>query len=434
MEELRKRLQPRLLPQYTPHKPTPKQAAFLLLPNEEAFYGGAAGGGKSDALLMAALQYVDQPNYSAILFRRTFQDLALPGALLERSHDWLNGTDAVFKEKDHRWYFPSGATLSFGYMEHEKDKYRYQSSEFQFVGFDELTQFSETQYRYLFSRLRRLETSQIPIRMRGAANPGGVGHEWVRQRFVVEGKTQGRIFIPAGLRDNPYLDQETYRNSLMNLDTLERAQLLDGDWSAKQAGSLFDRSWFVDRIVDRVPEGVAVLRRVRYWDLAATDNVDSNYTVGVLMALGDDGNFYLLDITRFKGTPQVVERRVAATAVRDGKLRTVIWMEQEPGSGGVNTIDHYRRRVLRGFVFKPDKPTTNKTNRARPFSAACEGGLVYLCRGTWINTFLDELEAFPNTEDKDQTDSAAAAFVRVSSRTIAGSRGSRRRAASGIWS
>jgi predicted phage terminase large subunit-like protein len=319
-------------------------------------------------------------------------------------------------------------------MEHEKDKYRYQSSEFQFIGFDELTQFSETQYRYMFSRLRRLQGSEIPIRMRGAANPGGVGHEWVRQRFVVEGKANNRIFIPAGLKDNPHLDRETYTQSLMNLDALERARLLDGDWGAKMQGSMFHREWFSDKILDAVPSGVSILRRVRYWDLAATDNIDSNYTVGVLMALGDDGNFYVLDIQRFKATPGRVERQIQMQAQIDGKLRTTIWMEQEPGSGGVNTIDHYRRRVLRGYVFKNDRPTVRKAERAKPVSAACEGGLVFLIRGPWINPFLDELEAFPNTEDKDQTDAFSGAFIKVSSRTHAGGRSSRRRKASSIWS
>jgi predicted phage terminase large subunit-like protein len=433
MEALRTKLQPRLLDAYMPHKPTPKQAAFLLLPHEEAFYGGAAGGGKSDALLMAALQYVDQPDYNAILFRRTFQDLSLPGALIDRATDWLHSTDARWLDKDKRWTFPSGATLSFGYLEHEKDKFRYQGSEFQFIGFDELTQFTESQYRYLHSRIRRLEGSTIPLRMRGAANPGGVGHEWVRQRFVVEGRKHRRIFIPAGLKDNPHLDQVEYRKRLQNLDTLERLQLLHGDWSAKQAGSLFDRLWFQDKIIDSVPDGVAVLRRVRYWDLAATDNHDSDYTVGLLIALGEDGNYYVLDLQRFRATPQIVERRIQEQAYKDGKLKTVIWMEQEPGSGGVNTIDHYRRRVLRGFVFKPDKPTGKKTERARPVSAASEGGLVFLIRGTWINSFLDELEAFPNAEHKDQVDAFSGAYIKVSSRTIAGGRRTSRRPSRSLW-
>ena len=194
------------LTQFIPHQPTAKQAAFLWLPNREALFGGAAGGGKSDALLMAALQYVDIPNYAALLLRRTYADLALPGAIMDRAEQWLTGTNARWNQQEKTWYFPSGSTLTFGYLQHEKDKYRYQSSEFQFIGFDELTQFTETMYTYLFSRLRRLENSNVPLRMRGATNPGGIGHAWVHERFVVSAKT-GRIFIPAKLADNPYLDQ-----------------------------------------------------------------------------------------------------------------------------------------------------------------------------------------------------------------------------------
>ncbi len=188
---------------WIPHDPTPKQAEFLLMPDLEVLFGGSAGGGKSEALLMAALQYVDVPGYAAILFRRTYTDLALPGALMDRAHEWLQGTAAKWSEKNKTWTFPSGATLSFGYLENENDKYRYQSAEFQFIGFDELTQFTETQYLYLFSRLRRLEGSKIPLRMRAASNPGGVGHEWVKQRFIVGDKP----FVPASLDDNPYIDR-----------------------------------------------------------------------------------------------------------------------------------------------------------------------------------------------------------------------------------
>jgi hypothetical protein len=89
---------------------------FLLLNNEEALYGGAAGGGKSDAMLMAALQYVDVPGYNAILFRRTFQDLALPESLMDRSLQWLGGSDAKWNSSTHTWTFPSGARLAFGYL------------------------------------------------------------------------------------------------------------------------------------------------------------------------------------------------------------------------------------------------------------------------------------------------------------------------------
>ncbi|MCB0042872.1 MAG: terminase family protein [Caldilinea sp.] len=166
---------------YIPHKPTPKQWAFLLLPHREAFFGGQPGGGKSDALLMGALQYADVPGYSALLLRRTYADLALPGALMDRSLEWLVGTDARWNSTTKTWTFPSGATVTFGYLENEKDKFRYQGAEFQYVGFDELTQFSETQYTYLFSRLRRLAGVNIPLRMRSAGNPPMTAEgQWVK--------------------------------------------------------------------------------------------------------------------------------------------------------------------------------------------------------------------------------------------------------------
>ena len=93
---------------------------------------------------MAALQYIDVPGYRALLFRRTFADLNLPGALMDRARDWLGGTPARWNAHDHVWTFPSGASLTFGYLETERDKYRYQSSELQYIGFDELTQFGES--------------------------------------------------------------------------------------------------------------------------------------------------------------------------------------------------------------------------------------------------------------------------------------------------
>lgn len=216
------------------HRPTAKQAAFLLLACREALYGGAAGGGKSDALLLAALQYVDVPGYAALLLRRSLTDLNLPGALLDRTHEWLRGTTARWSANDKTYHFPSGATLSFGYLEREADKYRYQSSEFQFIGFDELTQFQESEYTYLISRLRRPLGMCVPLRMRSASNPGGIGHDWVRHRFVDAPSHQSgdRVFIPARLSDNPFLDQDHYRRGLESLDALTRSQLLDGTWDS----------------------------------------------------------------------------------------------------------------------------------------------------------------------------------------------------------
>lgn len=218
---------------YIPHAPHPHQHAFLWLDVEEALYGGAAGGGKSDALLMAALQYVDQPDYAALLLRKTYAQLKRPGALLSRARQWLAPTDAKWVDEEKTWFFPSGATLSFGHLQHSIDRENYQGAEFDFIGFDEGGQFDEDDYLYLFSRLRRLVGSIIPGRMRLGSNPGGIGHEWVKKRFVVRASRGDRVFIPAKLEDNPSLDQDDYRRKLAKLNPVLRAQLENGDWDVR---------------------------------------------------------------------------------------------------------------------------------------------------------------------------------------------------------
>jgi predicted phage terminase large subunit-like protein len=398
---------------WLPQQPTARQAAFLYLTCPEALYGGSAGGGKSSALLMGALQFVDVPGYSALLLRRSYADLSLPGALMDRAGDWLSGTAAKWSDKTKSWQFPSGATLSFGYLENENDKYRYQSSEFQYVGFDELTQFSETQYRYLFSRLRRLKASRVPLRMRSASNPGGGGHDWVRRRFLDEGAAHGRVFVPARLDDNPHLDRQQYVASLSQLDPITRAQLLAGDWSVRHGGNIFRREWFCD-FADQPPRD---LRLVRSWDLAATEakpGRDPDWTAGVLMGRDPDGMFWICDVRRTRSTPQAVERLVCATAELDGPEVEVL-IEEEPGSAGKALSQRYAR-LLAGFHVRFERPTGDKTTRAMPLSSQAEAGRVALVRGPWVGPFLDEAEAFPLGGHDDQVDAASMAFAKLAAR------------------
>lgn len=448
---------PRMCEEYMLHTPHPPQQVFLTLKGREALFGGAAGGGKSDALLMAALQYVDVPGYSALLLRRTWPDLVRPNAIMDRARQWLENTDAQPRDGGREWRFPSGARLTFGYLQYDKDKYKYQSAEYQFIGFDELTQFQESVYEYMFSRLRRpalpclvcktplrkapgpgnfkhlnkdyenhkgvpdpkvlaqygpakqdgLTLFDVPLRMRSATNPGGIGHVWVRDHFIApETRSPKATFLSSLLRDNPALDKREYEMSLAHLSPVERERLLNGDWDVMEEGAMFQRDWF--QVVDDYPRKARV---VRCWDLASSDG-KGDYTAGALVSLTDDGLWYIEDIVRGQWSPLQVEKVILQTAIRDGQ-NIPIRMEQEPGSSGVNTIDHYRRNVLVGYDFDGVRPTGSKSERARPLASAAEAGNVHIVKARWNQDWLDEAALFPAAPNDDQVDAVSAAVAHL---------------------
>lgn len=391
---------------YIPHEPTRRQQAFLLLTFREVLYGGAAGGGKSDALLMAALQYVDVPRYAALLLRRTFPQLTKADGLVPRSHEWLSNTDAKWHGEGNRWDFPSGARLEFGHLQYEKDKYNYQGPAYQYIGFDELTQFSRSMYLYLSSRLRRLEGSPVPLRLRGGSNPGGEGHDWVRERFVdIKSRESGAAFLPARLRDNPYLDRTDYAETLSRLEPYERQMLLEGDWDARPPSSIFRREWF--EIVEALPAGLEERRR---WDLASTAvaaGKDPDWTAGVRGGRAG-GIFYVTDVRRTRADPAGVERFVSGTASEDGRGVPIV-IEQEPGSAGKALIHHYVTNVLPRFAVRGKPTTGSKLSYWAPLAAQAEAGNVKLLRASWNVEFLRELEHLQRDDSHSHDDEADAA-------------------------
>ena len=419
LRELAKLTTPRLN-RYIPHRPHPKQQAFLLLGHSEGFYGGSGGGGKSAALLMAALQYADVPGYSALLLRKTFAQLVKGSALIPLSQEWLTQSDASFNGETKAWTFPSGARLEFGYLASDSDRFNYASAEYQFIGFDEVTDFTEASYRFLFSRLRRREGMGVPLRVRSASNPIGPGFEWVKHRFVDPGAPD-RPFIRAKLSDNPSLDQDGYRQSLSHLDPITRAQIENGDWTARHGGSIFRREWF--EIVDELPAQASL---VRYWDLAASTPVegeDPDWTVGCLMARSREGVFYIADVARARLRPQPRDALIRQTAMLDGKHVPVLF-EQEPGASGVSQTHYFVTSLLPGWQVAGERPTGEKIVRAAPLSSQAEAGNVKLLRGAWNAVFLDELEAFPvSCAHDDQVDAASGAFARLAQGRMPGDYG-----------
>ena len=222
------------------------QTEFCSRGEFEVLFGGAAGPGKTDCLVAEATRDVAKPGYRGLLLRRTFPQLQ---EIIDRCFRLYPGLGGIYRATEHRWYFPTGSTIQLGHMQHETDKYNYQGKEFHFIGLDELTQFTETQYTYLFSRARSTDPSIFP-RVRATTNPGGIGHYWVKERFVSitdHGRTHidprtglSRVFIPATIEDNPTLfdNDPGYLARLESLPEIERMRLRHGIWDAFE-GQIF---------------------------------------------------------------------------------------------------------------------------------------------------------------------------------------------------
>ncbi len=379
---------------------------------------------------MAALQFVETPGYAALLLRRTFRDLNQPGALMPTSKEWLWGK-ASWNHQDKRWTFPSGATLTFGYLDHEDDVYQYQGSEFHAVLFDELSQFTEPQYRYLFSRLRRKEGVDVPLRMRAASNPGGVGHEWVKRRFITHPEA-GVVFIPARLDDNPSLDRESYIAGLMKLDPITRAQLLAGDWDA-YAGGRFRKEWlrrFTDDpktgkyyLANKDPAGVPYLHCQRFTivDPAASERDTADYTAIGTFAITPGRDLLLIDMVREHLSIDTIVPTLARVCERF-----------KPGWVGIESIGFQAAIVsqARGFPQMPPvraipaviagmkvQGEKYKLTRATPAIVFVESGQFYLPHASpWLEDFEAELTRFTGVEEEydDQVDCLGMAVASMS--------------------
>ncbi len=242
--------------------PQPKQLMFQQRPEYEALYGGAAGGGKSDALLTEALRQVHIPHYRGIILRKTYPQLS---ELIDRSRDIYKAAfpKARYYATEHFWQFPSGAKIYFGSMQHTKDRVNYQGKRYDFVAFDELTHFTWEEYSYMFSR-NRPSGAGTRVYIRATTNPGGVGHGWVKDRFITaappmtpitetvsvidpNGNTikmeRKRIFVPSTVFDNSELikNNPDYLANLAMLPEAERNALLYGSWDSFD-GQVF-REW-----------------------------------------------------------------------------------------------------------------------------------------------------------------------------------------------
>lgn len=257
--------------------PQDKQVAFMRRWEDEALYGGAAGGGKSEALVIEATRQAHIPHYRGLILRKTYREL---GELIDKSLQYYPRAfpKARYNASQNIWYFPSGAKIIFGAMQRPQDKIKYQGRAFDFIAFDELTHFTWEQYSYMLSR-NRPNGPGTRVYMRATANPGGVGHGWVKEYFITaappmttirgefeyetpdgrkEKQMRTRIFVPASVFDNKKLldNDPGYPARLAAMPEAERNALLYGDWDSF-SGQVFtewrnDPAHYDDRLYTHV--------------------------------------------------------------------------------------------------------------------------------------------------------------------------------------
>lgn len=433
------------------------QTQFLGTPADIAIYGGAAGGGKSFALLLEPLRHWNNPKFGGVIFRRNTTQVRNEGGLWDESMQLYPYFRARPMESKLEWLFPHpiktsqpGARLKFAHLEHDKTVLDWQGSQIAFIGFDELTHFSEYQFFYMLSRNR--SGSGVPGYVRATTNPDP--DSWVRKfidwwigpdgypikersgkiRWFIrlddrviwansrqelldqygsgpEIQPKSVTFISSNIYDNKILMEKdpTYLSNLLALPRVERLRLLGGNWNVRAAaGMLFQREWMP--ITDQIPAGWSGV--VRFWDRAATKpnevNKDPDWTRGLKLYKYPNGTWLVADLRSLQDTPMKVEQLIKNTASHDSHMVRIV-SQQDPGSAGVSEAENFIK-MLAGYDVHVRTISKDKVTRAKPVSAQCEANNVWVLRAPWNEDFFRELENFPEGNHDDIVDTLSGAF------------------------
>ena len=271
---------------------TPRQWAFVSAEADEVLFGGAAGGGKSFGQLADALLYaLRYPTSRQLILRRTYPELEK--SLIRSALEIYPKSLYTYNKSGRSGRFANGSILDFGAVDQESDVYKYQSAEYDVIRFDELTHFTEQMYVYLISRCRG--ANNFPKMIKSSTNPGGVGHGWVKNRFVDIGEpdkvysfTAGsRLYLPARVQDNRFLMERDpmYVKRLQNLSERDRKALLYGDWD------LFEGQYFTDW--DRTLHVVSPFVLPDDWRRYFVMDYGLDMLAGYLVAMDSMGNAYV---------------------------------------------------------------------------------------------------------------------------------------------
>jgi predicted phage terminase large subunit-like protein len=422
------------------------QTDFLASPADIVIFGGGRGGGKSIGLILDPVRYVSVPGFNAVIFRRTRPQITMEGGLWLDSAKIYPSLGAYPRETQLDWRWPEvGSSIRFAHLEHAKNLQDWLGAQIAYIGFDQLEAFTEFEFFYLLACNR--STCGVEPCVRATCNPDP--DSWLRRflswwideetgypiversgvlRWFVrlgddslrwfDSKEDGEAavrslgldprdnpptsvtFIRSLVDDNPALLEinPQYVGRLNTMAKVERERFRHGNWNARPtAGTVFQRGWFVP--VEVAPTNVR--RRIRYWDRAATEvsaeSPDPDWTVGMRVALLDDGRFVIEHAERMRATSAKVEARIKNLGWQEKPLRCKVGLERDPAAAGKSEAN-YLTRQLRGLDVAVIPASGDKLTRALPASAQAEQGNVLIVSGEWNDAVLRVLEAFDGSE------------------------------------
>ena len=413
---------------------------------------GASGVGKTIALIISSLGpqrdgsfLADRKEYRALVLRKESVLLERSG-LLDTAHSWYRNfyPKVKYNKVEKSFTFPSGAKIIFAGCEQESDKEKFKGyTELHCICYEELTQFNQSIFDFINSRLRT--STKIPLRIRSTTNPGDLYEDWVLNRYrywisncavslereVLAEYAEPLFYFaglngvevskekPEGIESYSFCGIETYINDIKQNnkefmsaqinDPILRAQLVDGVWGLKHSsGSFFKESYF--SVIEKVPTPKV---SVRYWDKACSGNA-GDYLCGMLVSHFIDGltsYFVIEDTVLIKPEPAEVQNIINKTSLKDGPNVTCI-LEKEPGSSGKEISDIYKRSLTAlGIRVLIDDKRMSKIERASfiaPF--AKQGKIQYLQHPSMLKV-LEQLASFPNKQVNDDAVDALSGAV-----------------------
>lgn len=430
----------------------------------------SAGSGKTFAELLYPLRYKSVRGFGCVIFRKNANQIYNEGNLWDNARDMYSGIKgAVMRRGEGAWTFHDKngeqlSRISFRHIERDDEVHNYQGSQICGIEYDELTHFSKYVFFYMLSRNRSMcgvkpyvvatcnpdadswvaefiswwidQDTGYPIKERSGKIRWMIRREdeiywadtkeelWEQFNLVTdEQKEEPRsvTFIAATIYDNQALIKANpqYLANLKALPTVERERLLMGNWKIKPSAGLYFRREQLGNILQILPDDVT--NWVRCWDLAASEKDEKNdpaYTAGVLMGKRKNGRYIVADVINKQLSASDVRNLIRLTAQTDtARFKHVrIRLPQDPGQAGKDQAQSYIK-ALSGYDVTAELESGSKEARANPMAAQWQAGNFDLLFGPWNESYLTQLEGFPDAKFKDMVDASANGFAEIELRS-----------------